>query len=147
MTYFECINLLKEITKETQNEVLLEKLNNADIIFYNDVKYRFAIHLINTIKVKETKAFDKFLSAMTERIIDLPSFSLEAYNLKKELTYLNRLATSKIIPEECRKDIFGVYENIIKSNSDFIEKLLNEYYQEDYIIEYYNILNRKEEKL
>lgn len=146
MTYFECITLLKEITKESQNEILLEKLNNADITFYNDVKYRFAIHLIKVIKTKENKAFDKFLSAMTENLIDLQTFSLETYNLKKELSYIKRLATSKIIPEECRKDIIGVYENIITSNNNFISKLLNDYYQEAYIDEYFNILNRKEEK-
>lgn len=147
MTYFECISLLKEINNSHQFEELLIKLNNANIIFYNDAKYRFAIHLIETIKTKENKAFDKFLSVITSKLVDLETFSLETYSLQKELSYINKLAKIKIIPEECQKDVLEVYENIISSYNKFIEELLVKYYQEEFIGEYYNILNRKEEKL
>jgi len=146
MTYFECISLLKEITNSHQSDELLQKLNNANIIFYNDAKYRFAMHLIETIKTKENKAFDKFLSTITNQIVDFETFSLETYTLQKELLYINKLAKINIIPEECKNDILEVYENIINSYNKFIEELLTEYYQEGFVDEYYNILNRREVK-
>lgn len=146
MTYFECISLLREITNNYQSEELLTKLNNADIAFYNDAKYRFAIHVIDLVKTIENKAFDKFLTIITSELVDFESFSLAVLTLKKELVYIERIANSRIIPDECKNDVVGVYENIINSYNKFIEELLSEYYQEDFIAEYYEILNRKEVK-
>lgn len=146
MTYFECISLLKNITSSNQDEILLTELNNADIVFYNDAKYRFAIHVIDTIKTKENKAFDKFLTIITTELVGFEIFSLETLNLKKELKYIEKIANSKIIPEECQNDVREVYGNIINSYNKFIEEILSEYYQEGFIEEYYGIMNRNEVK-
>jgi len=100
--------------------------------------------MINTIKTRENKAFDKFLAIITNNLIDFSSFSLEVINLKSELNYIEKFVSSKVIPEECRKDIREVYENIINSYNNFIEELLNTYYKNNYLEEYYEILNRKE---
>lgn len=147
MTYYECISILKEINNTSQYHELILKLNDANIEFYNDVKYRFAIHLIEVIKAKENKTFDKFLSVITSQLVDFETFSLETYSLKKELSNINQITKIKIIPKECQKEIVEVYQNIIHSYNKFIEELLTKYYQEVFVDEYYNIINRKEEKL
>lgn len=144
MTYYECVTLLREITDKAPNDGLLNKFNQADIVFYQDMKYRFAIHVINTVKNKENKVFDKFISVITNELVELGAFSLEVINLKKELDYLEKIISSKIIPLECVNDIKGVYDNIINSYNNFVEKLLDKYYDKKYLDEYYNILNRKE---
>ena len=146
MTYFECVSLLREITTNYQNEELLTKLNNADIVFYNDAKYRVAIHIIEVVKTKENKSFDKFLTIITNELVDFESFSLAVITLKKELGYIERIASSRIIPDECQKDVLEVYGNIINSYNKFIEEILSEYYPEGFTEEYYTILNRKEVK-
>ena len=120
-----------------------EKLNTADIIFYTDVQYRFAIHLIKTIENRLNKAFDKFLTIITNELIDFDAFSLELLTLKKELDYIFRIINIKIVPDICKKDIVAIYQNVINAYYELIEDILKKHYQDNYLTEYQNILNKE----
>lgn len=143
MTYYECIVLLREITNSQINEELLNKLNNSKIVFYTDVKYRYAINVINAIKVRETRAFEQIIAIIINKNMSFDEFSLELLKLKKELDYTEKIANNKLIHQECQADIIKVFENIFTSYSKFVEELLLNYYSSDFVDEYYSILNRK----
>ncbi len=143
MTYYETVVLIKEIEKANINEELLNKLQ-VKVLFYGDVKYRFAIHVIETMRKKIKKSYFSFLDVVTNEIVGLDKFLLGLQTLRNELVYIEKISTSKIIPEELSKQVEEVFDNEIEGYNKFVVNLINGYYSDEYMREFNNVLGRKE---
>ena len=143
MIYYEFIDSLYKLLKSRDNE-LLNKIMNADILLYTDMRFRFSIQIINFINKMIDKVYDIKLQELFGKLYNVDEFSIIIMDLRKELDYVYRFTKIKAIPSECLEDIINVYDSLCNKYDKFIFDNLNDLYGEEYSSIYEEIMNEKE---
>lgn len=143
MIYYEFIDSLYKLLKSRDNE-LLNRIMNADITLYSDMRFRFSIQIINFITKMVDKIYDQKLQELFGKLYNVDEFSIIIMDLRKELDYVNNFTKIKSIPSECLEDIINVYDSLCSKYDKFIIDNLNDLYGEEYSSIYEEIINEKE---
>lgn len=143
MIYYEFIDSLHKLMKSRDNE-LLNKIINADILLYTDMRFRFSIQIINFINKMIDKIYDIKLQELFGKLHNVDEFSIIIMDLRKELDYVYKFTKIKAIPSECLEHIINVYDSLCNKYDKFIIDNLNDLYGEEYSSIYEEIMNKKE---
>ena len=143
MIYYEFVESLYKLEK-SRDEELLNKIMNADILLYTDMRFRFSIQIINFITKMIDKIYDRSLQEIFGKLQNVDEFSILIMDLRKELDYIYRFTKIKAIPNECLNDIINVYDRLSDKYNKFIIENLNELYDGEYSSIYEEIMNKKE---
>lgn len=142
MTYYEFISNLRILKNESRKEDIYEKLLNADIEIYGDMKYRLCIQIMRICKEKIDNIYGKVIDRLLSVIRDPNEYDILITDLKKEIDYIKSFANIKAVPEDCKDDIINTVDNLIKSYYDLIEKIVTDIYGSEYLETYNDVMNR-----
>lgn len=123
MTYYEWINYFDSLKKAPISDEPINMINNSNIDYKGNIKIRYLNHIVQLINYRLNNALDNFLLKNKTLIQDKNNLSIELNDLKKEITYAKKLASTKYFEENVKKQLlnniknFGIEMNDAVKNS------------------------------
>ncbi len=144
MTYYELVTYIEDLTNKTITDEIINKINNSNFDYSQDVMIRILDHIINVIFKKLNNTEDDLINSLNN-IKTSGELTLEINKIKSILKDVNKLLTIKYFETDLKNNI---QNNIYDYSNEYIS-IIKKYYHgvnsNDYNI-ILNNLNLMEEK-
>lgn len=124
MTYYEWINYFYSLQKAPISDEPINLINNSNIEYKGDIKIRYLNHIVKLIRFRLNNALDNFLLKNKTISQDKNTLSIELNDLKKEIVFAKKLASTKYFDENVKKQLL---ENISNFGIEMQDTVKNMY--------------------
>jgi len=124
MTYYDWISYFDKCKKAPVSDEIINQINNSNIDYKGNIKIRFLNHIVQLINFRLNNALDNFLLKNKTITQDKNSLTIELNDLKKEIIFARKLASTKYFEENIKKELLN---NIQKFGTEMNEAIKNSY--------------------
>lgn len=111
MTYYEWISYFDSLKKKPISDEPINLINNSNLDYKGNIKVRFLNHIVKLINYRLNNSLDTFLMKSRTIVQDKNSLTIELNDLKREIVFAKKLASTKYFEEDTKKQLL---ENIKK---------------------------------
>lgn len=115
MTYYEWINYFDSLKTKPISDEPINLINNSNLEYKGNIKVRFLNHIVKLINYRLNNSLDNFLIKSRTIVQDKNSLTIELNDLKKEIVFAKKLASTKYFEENTKNQLL---ENIKKFGSE-----------------------------
>ena len=115
MTYYEWINYFDSLKKKPISDEPINLINNSNLDYKGNIKVRYLNHIVKLINYRLNNSLDHFLLKCKTIVQDKNSLTIELNELKKEIVFARKLASTKYFEEATKNQLL---ENIKKFGED-----------------------------
>lgn len=120
MTYYEWINYFYSLQKAPISDECINLINNSNLEYKGNMKVRYLNHIVKLINVRLNNALDNFLTKSKTLMQDKNTLGIELMDLKKEVAFAKRLATTKYFEESVKNQLLENIKNFGQEMNDTI---------------------------
>lgn len=124
MTYYEWISYFDSLKTKPISDEPINLINNSNIDYKGNIKIRYLNHIVQLINYRLNNSLDNFLLKTKTIVQDKNSLSIELNDLKKEIIYAKKLASTKYFDDNVKNQLL---ENIKKFGIEMNEAIRASY--------------------
>ena len=107
MTYYDWINYFYTLQKAPISDEPINRINSSNLEYKGNIKIRFLNHIVKLINIRLNNALDNFLDKRKTLVQDKNNLSIELNELKKEIVFAKKLATTKYFEEDIKNQLIS----------------------------------------
>jgi hypothetical protein len=111
MTYYDWINYFYTLQKAPISDEPINRINSSNLEYKGNIKIRFLNHIVKLINIRLNNALDNFLDKRKTLVQDKNNLSIELNELKKEIVFAKKLATTKYFEEDIKNQLISNISN------------------------------------
>ena len=111
MTYYEWIDYFYSLQKAPISDEPINLINNSNLDYKGNIKVRFLNHIVKLINIRLNNALDNFLGKIKTLTQDKNNLTIELNDLKKEIVFAKKLASTKYFEEDIRNQLLNNISN------------------------------------
>lgn len=124
MTYYEWIDYFYTLQKAPISDEPINLINNSNLDYKGNIKVRFLNHIVKLINIRLNNALDNFLDKSRTLAQDKNTLSIELNDLKKEIVFAKKLASTKYFEENTKNQLLN---NISGFGNEMNEAIRNSF--------------------
>lgn len=124
MTYYEWISYFDSLKKKPISDEPINLINNSNLDYKGNIKVRFLNHIVKLINFRLNNSLDTFLIKCRTVVQDKNSLTIELNDLKKEIIFARKLASTKYFEEDTKNQLL---ENIKKFGEEMNTAIKSSY--------------------
>lgn len=121
ITYYEMIDYIEKMKTSPRDDKNITFLSTNKIYMPGNVLYRFIDHIVDLIRTRLNKSIDDFILKIKTIGNNENLFSLEILEIKKEITYVTKIAKNVNIPEENKNKLKQTITNFANEVEEILE--------------------------
>lgn len=121
MTYYEWINYFDSLKDKPISDEPINLINNSNIDYKGNIKVRFLNHIVKLINYRLNNSLDNFLLKSKTIVQDKNTLTIELNDLKKEIIYAKKLASTKYFEESTKNQLLENIRNFGNEMNDAIK--------------------------
>ena len=111
MTYYDWINYFYTLQKAPISDEPINRINSSNLEYKGNIKIRFLNHIVKLINIRLNNSLDNFLDKRKTLVQDKNNLSIELNELKKEIVFAKKLATTKYFEEDIKNQLLANINN------------------------------------
>ena len=123
MTYYEWIEYFENLKKAPISDEPINLINNSNIDYQGNIKVRYLNHIVKVINFRLNDALDRFIAKSKTIKQDKDSIAIEVNDLKKEVIFSKKLASTKYFDENVKKDLINNINNFAEEMKKTVQKI------------------------
>lgn len=123
MTYYEWIEYFENLKKAPISDEPINLINNSNIDYQGNIKVRYLNHIVKVINFRLNDALDRFITKAKAIKQDKDSIAIEVNDLKKEVIFSKKLASTKYFDENVKKDLINNIDNFAEEMKRTVQKI------------------------